>query len=204
MAEFAALRALAFGASLGLAVGPIALLIVNVGLRHGMRRASACALGVAGADFSFALLALAAGAQLERLLSDQRTVFELASAVLLAGLGIWLAASTWRRNARMSSAPPDANPSIGFVGTYLLTLANPLTIVLFLSFSGQLPLAGAPVAVLGYAILIFLGSAPLQLAYAAMGAGLRTGLPPAWVHRANLVSALAITGFGVFGIWRVF
>lgn len=202
MADFAALRALAFGASLGLAVGPIALLIVNVGLIHGMRRAAACALGAASADFSFALLALMAGAQVERLLSNQRTVFELASAMLLAGLGIWLAASACMRNARMGSASPDASYSIGLVGAYLLTLANPLTIVLLLSFSGQLPLADAPAAVLGYAALIFLGSLPLQLTYAAVGAGLRTGLPPAWARRANLVSALAITAFGAYGIWQ--
>lgn len=202
MADFAALRALAFGASLGLAVGPIALLIVNVGLTRGMRRAAACALGVAAADFSYALLALAVGAQLEGLLRNQRTVFELATATLLLGLGIRLAASAWARSAAPVAAMRKAELSIGMGGAYLLTLANPLTIVLFVSFSGQLPLAGEPAATLAYAVLIFLGSLPLQIAYAAVGAGLRTAMLPAWVHRANLVSALAITTFGGYGIWQ--
>lgn len=201
MAEFAGLRALAFGASIGLAVGPIALLIVNVGLTQGLRRASACALGAAAADFSYALLALALGAQLESWLLDQRTAFELSSGALLLVLGIRLAMSARRCVAR-SKAPADASHSIGIGATYLLTLANPLTILLFVSFSGQLPLAGAPAATLGYALLIFLGSLPVQLVYAMLGSTLHSSLSPTGVRRANLAAALAIAAFGVYGMWR--
>ena len=198
MTDFSALRAIAFGASLGLAVGPLALLIVGIGLRRGFRRAAACALGVACADFTYALLALAAGAQIERLLTPWRTVFEQASGLILAALGLWLAASARRADDSGVATPR----SVGFTGAWLLTLANPLTVLLFAAFSAQLPVAGAPEAVLGYAALIFLGSLPLQLGYAATGALLHRGLPLHWAQWASLASALAIVGFGLYGVWR--
>jgi threonine/homoserine/homoserine lactone efflux protein len=126
------LRALFFGATVAAAIGPIALLIIHIGMRHGLRAALASAAGVAAADFVYAVLAFSAGSQLASLLEREQRTFALAASAALVGLGLWLAQGALREQG----APAENADArrIGFRGTLLLTLANPLTIVLFTGF----------------------------------------------------------------------
>lgn len=202
MHELAEIRALLFGASVGAAVGPIALLIVHVGASFGLRRGAECAVGVAAADFTYALLALALGAQIEIALTLHGAAFEVGSACVLVVLGVWLAWTAWHNDRRAPDRLPAEATRPGFASAYLLTLANPLTLLLFAAFSGQVQLSGHWADTPRIAAFIFLGSLPAQLIYAGIGAGLRTLLAPALVLRANLVSATAIAAFGLYGIFR--
>ena len=133
------LRALLFGATIAAAIGPIALLIIHNGMRHGLAAALASAAGVAAADFVHAVLAFTAGSQLARLLEHDRPTLALAAAAALIGVGLWLAQDALRTQG--ATAERTHSRRIGFRGTFLLTLANPLTIALFTAFSGQLALA---------------------------------------------------------------
>ena len=54
------LRAFFFGVTIAAPVGPIALLLVHAGLNHRLSAALSGALGVALADFTYALAALSA------------------------------------------------------------------------------------------------------------------------------------------------
>src|SRR3972149_5064043 len=66
---------------------------------------------------------------------------------------------------RLAAGPPaERAPArrIGFRGTFLLTLANPLTIALFTAFSGQLALSARWSGALYFAAFIFAGSLPEQ------------------------------------------
>jgi len=196
------LRALLFGATIAAAIGPIALLIIHNGMRHGLAAALASAAGVAAADFVYAVLAFTAGSQLARLLEHDRPTLALAAAAALIGVGLWLAQGALRPQAA-AEAGADA-PRIGFRGTFLLTLANPLTIALFTAFSGQLALPTRWTGALYFAAFIFAGSLPVQACYALFGAAAGRLAPDQRVVRAlNAASGVGIALFGVYGLARV-
>lgn len=203
MNELAEVRAFLFGLALGAAVGPIALYIIHVGLNRGARPAVDCALGVAVADFTYAVVALALGARLEGWLASYRPVLSGGSSTILVALGAWLGWVAWTRPPARYDETRYAGRVAGFATTYALTLANPLTILLFVSFAGQLHLTRQWEDVPYYATFIFLGSLPAQLAYAFVGAGMHKLLQPAAIRWMNLVSALAIGAFGAYGIWKL-
>ena len=191
-------RAFLFGAAIAAPVGPIALLLIHVGLNHRLAAALRAALGVALADLTYALLALAAGAELARRLEAHQYAFRVASSGLLIVLGVWLAANSVLRadTAASTSAPRAPGP----LELYLLTLANPLTIVLFAAFSGQMSIQRDFGAVLHGSLWLFLGSLSVQTAYAGFGAVLRRWIAaPEAVRKINALSGIVIA---VFGAWE--
>jgi threonine/homoserine/homoserine lactone efflux protein len=191
------LRALLFGLTIAAPVGPIALLLVHIGLNHRLGAALRAALGVAVADLTYAVVALSVGAALASALSAHRLELQLFSSLLLLALGIWL-------GHRALRGPQDSGPlaqrAPGMVRLYLLTLGNPLTIVLFVGFAGQLHATGAVEIVLDAASL-FAGSLAVQMAYAGFGAALQRWLTNARVVRAfNAASSAGIALFGLYGL----
>ena len=195
------LRALLFGATIAAAIGPIALLIIDNGMRHGLRPALSSAAGVASADFLYAVGAFAAGSGLAVLLERERQGFALAAGAVLIGVGLWLVMGALRPQA--NGGRREAARRIGFGAAFLLTLANPLTIVLFAGFSGQLALSAGVRDALVFAACIFAGSLPVQACYALFGAAVRRFAPDARIIRAlNLLSSLGIIAFGAYGIAR--
>jgi threonine/homoserine/homoserine lactone efflux protein len=198
-----ALRAFLFGVTVAAPVGPIALLLIHTGLNHRLAAALAGALGVALADFTYALVALSAGAGMAELLHGHQRDFQLASSILLAVLGLWLTTEAARKAAPASDAGGAQARDPGLLRLYLLTLANPLTILLFVGFSGQMAVSGSAGAVLYGAVFLFLGSLVVQVAYASFGAALQRWLTtPATVRAFNATSGLIIAAFGLYGLWH--
>ena len=199
-----ALRAIGFELAIAAPIGPIALLLIRTGLTRPLAAALGAALGVALADFTYTLLALSAGSGLALLLQSHWQLFRGASSALLLVLGIWLAAGALRRPIAGSAAPDSGQSRVpGLVQFYLLTLANPLTVLLFVGFSGQMAVAGGPGTVLRNALLLFSGSLAVQVSYAAFGAALQrlikhTGL----VRSLNAAGGLAVAAFGAYGLWQ--
>jgi threonine/homoserine/homoserine lactone efflux protein len=197
-----ALRAFLFGVTIAAPVGPIALLLIHIGLNHRLSAALAAALGVALADLTYAVLALAAGSGVFALLHAHDRTIRLASSALLILLGLWLAA----RALRTPAAPTDGaqqpkNRAPSLVQLYLLTLANPLTILLFVAFSGQMTVRAGVGAVLYGSLWLFLGSLTVQTGYASFGAALRRWVTTASAVRSiNAMSGFAIAAFGVWGM----
>ena len=195
------LRAFLFGATIAAAVGPIALLVIHTGTRHGLRVALAAAGGVAAADFVYAVAAFAAGTGLAALLESGRRGLALAAGALLLCVGLWLARSAIRVPRGEGRAREPRR--IGFAATFLLTLANPLTIVLFAGFSGQLALSASLPLALYFAAFIFAGSLPVQVCYALLGAFVRvTALEPRLIRALNVASAAGVALFGLYGMLR--
>ena len=193
------LRALFFGATVAAAIGPIALLIIHNGMRYGLAAALASAAGVAAADFVYAVVAFAAGSQLAGVLEREQRIFGITAATALVGLGLWLAQGA----LRPQGAPAEHTHArrIGFRGTFLLTLANPLTIALFAAFSGQLALSARWTGALYFAAFIFAGSLPVQACYALFGAAAgRLAPDPRVVRALNAASGAGIAMFGVYGL----
>ena len=194
------LACLLFGLTLAAAVGPIALLIINTGLTTGVGAAMAAGLGAATADLIYALLAFTLGSLLLPTLSLYEHELQFGSAWMLIALGIWM---IWRAVHAGQNPLPAARsaPASGpFLSTLLLTLVNPLTIVLFASFAAQrldsnigLGLAA------GMAVALFLGSLLVQWTFAIGGAALATVIKG---HGARLcLNGLSGLGIALFGVY---
>ncbi len=196
------LHAFLFGVSLAIAIGPIALLIIHNGLNHGMSVAVRSAVGAATADLLYSLVAFIIGARVVAALSTHERAIHVVSGAALIGVGLWLAARAARpaRTADEMRKPADPKRA-GFRVTLLLTLANPLTLAIFLGFAGQLSLGGDSRAAVFLSFCVFMGSLLVQMMFALLGVSLGK-----WVtdRRAigvlNFVSAVAIIAFGVKGV----
>jgi threonine/homoserine/homoserine lactone efflux protein len=197
----ALLKSLLFGLTIALAIGPIALLIVNYGVTRGFAAAARSAFGAGLADFSYALVAFVAGDFLVARLAAHRMVFEIVAAGVLVFFGLYLLTSALRAQGPVGAAPA-AGARNELATTYGLTLFNPLTLIAFAGFAGQLPLAGSAARAFLLAAAVFAGSILVQLALAATGAQLGRWLRSAVVLKSlNVASGLGILVFGLIGLW---
>ncbi|MGH8262327.1 MAG: LysE family translocator [Steroidobacteraceae bacterium] len=201
MTAAALLKSLLFGLTIALAIGPIALRIVNYGVTRGFAAAARSATGAGLADFTYAIVAFVAGDLLVARLQAHRTVFEIVAAGILLLVGIYMLVSTLRAHAPVGAAPATGTRN-ELVNTYGLTLCNPLTLIAFAGFAGQLPLAGSSARALVLAAAVFIGSIVVQLALAAAGAQLGRWLRGATALKLlNVASGLGILAFGLIGLW---
>jgi threonine/homoserine/homoserine lactone efflux protein len=196
------LHAFLFGVSLAIAIGPIALLIIHNGLNHGVSLAVRSGFGAATADLLYSLVAFLVGVRVVATLNAYEREIHLVSGLALIGVGVWLGANTLLLARRTGATEARADRGgAGFWATLLLTLANPLTLAIFLGFAGQLSLGRDNSTVVFLSFCVFLGSLAVQLTFAVLGASLGK-----WItdRRAigvlNFVSALAIIAFGLRGV----
>ena len=197
-----ALDAFLFGFSLAIAIGPIALLIIYNGINHGARLAVQSGFGAAIADLLYSLVAFLVGTRVVAMLNAYEREIHLLSGLALIGVGIWLGTKALRLgHATETTEARTASYGAGFWATLLLTLANPLTLAIFLGFAGQLSLGGDNRTAVFLSFCVFLGSLAVQLTLALLSASLGK-----WItdRRAisvlNFLSALAIMAFGVRGM----
>jgi len=192
-------KALAFGAILAGSIGPIALLIIETATRRGVAAGCFAGLGAALADLAYALLAFTMGALLLPLLDAHVTAIRVACAALLIGLGL---AMLLRRAGPAAAASAPRPAARALLPTFLLTLVNPMTLVVFAGFVPQLPVAGSLQTAAWLAGALFVGSLLVQLAFAMAGALLGAVLPGArWQRLIGRASALGVLAFGLSGLY---
>lgn len=199
--DFEIIKAFIFGITIAIAVGPIAILIINSGIRYGLPYAVSCGLGAAFADFSYAFIAFTIGAVLLTYLAQFEELLSLISSCLLILIGVWLSFKAIKaRKSNLNDNNTVPKKSSGFLKLYLLTMSNPLTIVIFIAFSGQIS-AGTPLDVLLLAIAVGLGSFVIQALLAFFGATLKKIIQnQQFLILLNLLSGLIIATFGFFGL----
>ena len=196
------MRAFVFGLTLGVAIGPIALLILNFALTRGFLVGAACAIGSTGADFIYAVLAFGAGHVLSPVLEAHRALFGGIAGIALLAIGARVFTDGIRdvrgRKVEAAIAKKERNP---VMTTFLLTLVNPMTILGFAAFGAQLDLSGSWLAVLGNALAAVAGTCSVSVAIAAAGGALAPILKRSnaigWL---NIASGAAIAAFGVAGL----
>ena len=193
-------EAFLFGLTLALAIGPIALLILNTGLRFGMLTGLRSALGAAVGDLFYAAIALCAGAALAPVLDVHRTLFQPAASLLLLGIGLRMLISALQ-------PPQDGQPGIvgkvgrPFLTTFGLTIVNPLTILAFAGFAARSGRHLDPASIIIYTLALFAGSLSVQVFLALGGAALGTLLrQPVCLRMLNIASASGVIVFGVTGL----
>ncbi|RQU33788.1 lysine transporter LysE [Burkholderia cenocepacia] len=192
-----------FGLMIALSVGPVALMIANYGMRAGTATGVRAAIGVAVADGCYAVVAFTIGALLAGTLASHLSLFRLVGACVLLAMGarmLWQALRDRRRTLDGDVPPPPGNRP--FMSMFFVTLANPLTILLFYGYATAA--AGAHRHWLLGAACVFAGSLAGQLVFAFGGSAIgRFVKSPAWLAASHGVAALVVLGYGVAGLMRV-
>lgn len=194
------LKSLAFGLFVAASIGPIAILIIGTAAARGLWPGVFAATGAALADFAWALIAFVAGARILPLLTAQSTAIRIGSSLVLVGFAI---AMILREFAARAADPQEERAAAGaLLPTFLLTLVNPATLVVFAGFVPQLPLVGSTATATRLAFGLFLGSLSVQLALAVSGWLLGATLPGrGWQRSISLMGAAGVLAFGLAGLW---
>ncbi len=194
------LKALAFGLLVAASIGPIAMLILATAAARGLWPGVFAALGAALADLTYALLAFSAGAWALPFVEAEARSIRIGSSLVLIGFAIVMFRRSFKAGAARSAPPRAALGTL--LPTFLLTLLNPATFVIFAGFVPQLPVAGAPALAAWLAFGLFLGSLFVQLALAASGWLLGAALPGrGWQCSIGVAGAAGILAFGLAGLW---
>ncbi len=189
-----------FGLTVAAAIGPIALLILNTGLRFGLNAGVRSALGAAVADLLYAIGAAFAGAAVVAAIAEHEFALKVAASIVLVAIGLYLLWGAFRTSGGAEKTPQRERP---FLTTLALTLVNPLTLIVFASFVMQRDARAASDA-LGLVAGIFLGSLTVQLALAFGGTGLGWIFSnPRTIQALNVLSGAGIAAFGVVGLARL-
>ena len=160
------------GYGIAIPIGPIGIIILELGTRRGFRVAFFAGLGTASADLIYATIASLAGTFLAQILAPFALLIRVVSAAALIALGAWL----FYRGVRFSRpTEPSRFASGNCLNTYCLllglTLLNPITVTYFTSLilGLRMSVAGLGVDVSFFIAGAFLASLSWQSLLACIG-----------------------------------
>ena len=194
------LKGLAIGFSIAAPVGPIGLLCIRCTLVHGRLNGFLCGLGAATADACYGVVAALGLSAVTTLALGAQPWLQGAGGLFLLGLGL----KTLRAAPSQPSSPATVDAAAlaaGYSSTFLLTLANPMTILSFLGIFAGLGVGAASGGTLaaGWLVLgVFLGSAAWWLALSVATGWLGARLRQGGLRTVNVASGLVIAGFGAW------
>jgi threonine/homoserine/homoserine lactone efflux protein len=193
-------KAFAFGFVLAASVGPIWVLCFRRTIAQGVLSGIVSGLGVALADGLYAAVAAFGLKVVSEPLIAQRVWIAGGGSLVLAWLGVkTLLAKPVSLDAQHGNAhaPGFARQ---FASTFLLTLANPPTIVAFAAVFASVGLAVGSDHVVAALLVagVALGSALWWLILAIGAASLRACLGPRFLRAVNIVSGLLLVGFAAW------
>jgi putative LysE/RhtB family amino acid efflux pump len=191
-------KGLVLGFSIAAPVGPIGVLCFRRALDQGFWPAVAGGLGTAVADAAYAAVAAFGITVISTLLLDYQRALAIVGGMAL----LWLGARALRtRPAERPASAGDRGLAPMFVATFLLTLANPSTILSFAAVFAGLGLIGAMRGTAAAGVLtlgVFAGSMLWWVLLSGTVSALRTRVPRTalvWVNRA---SGLLLGAFGIY------
>lgn len=190
------LKGFAVGFAIAVPVGPIGVLCIRRSLAHGAQAGLAVGMGAAFADAFYGAVAGFGLSTVSAHLLAMEEVLGIVGGLVLITLGL-----------RTVLAEPSHTPASvtgkslwsAFLGTFLLTLTNPATILSFLAIFAGLGLAtelsplGASVFVLG----VLLGSAAWWLILSNVAGSLRGHMNRDWMQTLNRLSGSLVLLFGL-------
>lgn len=190
------LTGVAAGLAIAMPPGAIAALIIQTGLRAGVRPALAAGFGAATVDLCYVSLAVALGAAVMPLLGPAEVALRAAAGLSLVAIGLLGVL----RNRRTAPSGGSAAGGADLMRTYLrfvaLTLVNPATLAYFVAIAlglGAEVLTNVPAFVAG----VFLASASWQSLLAVIGGSLHDRLD---LRLRSLVAVIANLIVLVLGI----
>ena len=132
MSVDAFLSGIVAGYGIAIPVGPISILILELGLHRGFRIAFSAGAGAASADLIYATVAAAAGTFLVAILAPFGSVLRVGSALALIVMGAWLLHRGRKVSGAANGSRFHAASCLQTYGMVLgLTLLNPVTVTYF-------------------------------------------------------------------------
>lgn len=213
------IKGIVIGLVIAAPVGPIGFLCISRTLEYGTVIGLATGLGAAAADAVYGAVAAFGLMQVAVALSEQDTLLRVGGGAVLILIGLRSLVMAERRQRKLAAKAIDPGPGIKVAGrqlgaglpgyfssSFLLTLANPATILGFLAFFAAVGWArdletktAATILVVG----VFLGSAVWWLGLALATALLSHHMGEhqrVWLQR---ISGVVISGFGAFAVASV-
>ncbi|QBD76223.1 LysE family translocator [Ktedonosporobacter rubrisoli] len=193
------MRGLLIGLPLAATIGPMSILCIQRTLHKGYRYGLASSLGVASADATYGSIAGFGLTVLISLLLSWQFWIHLLGGMALIFLGVKILLS---RPAEKAATERAHNLPGAYLSTYLLTLANPLTILWFSAIFASIgsglqgSYAIATVVVIG----IFCGSATGICLVTGCAWLLRSRFTSNWLLWINRASGALIVLFGLFNL----
>ncbi|MBM3532632.1 MAG: LysE family translocator [Alphaproteobacteria bacterium] len=190
------LKGLLLGLSIAAPVGPIGVLCIRRALEAGFWPGVAGGLGTAVADAVYAAIAAFGLTAVSSLLVQAQGVLSVVGGIALIWLG-WVAIAG-KPPETAADAPMTRSLWPTFVSTFLLTMANPATILTFAAIFAGLGLATADTSA-GAAILVtgvLLGSLLWWAILSGAVCTLRQRISPTVILWINRASGLLLAGFG--------
>lgn len=189
-------KGLVLGVAIAAPLGPIGALCINRTLERGFWAGVAGGLGTAIADGCYALLAAAGFTALGAILGWVELPLQVLGGLFLLYLGI----QGLKPRARVSAASVDARGLFSTtVATFLLTIANPATILSFAAIFAGLGLAAGQGGATGMLLVagVFLGSLAWWFFLSGVVSLLRKRLPDSFSILVGRVSAVILIVFGL-------
>ncbi|SDT61959.1 LysE family transporter [Actinoplanes derwentensis] len=119
------------GYGIAVPVGGIGVLIVGLSARISLRVGAAAGLGAATADGIYALVAVAGGAAVARVVAPIAEPLRWTGATVLLALAAWTAWTAIRSSGVKERDERPATPLRAYLGVLGLTLLNPATVIYF-------------------------------------------------------------------------
>lgn len=191
-------QGIVIGVSIAAPVGPIGVLCIRRTLAEGRLVGLATGLGAATADGLYGFLAAFGLAAASSWLNGGQRWLEMAGGLFLCYLG-WSAYRSLPAD-KSTERVLDSGLLRAYASTFLLTLANPMTIMAFLGILAGLGLAVAESSLHGALLVagVVLGSASWWLILSAAVSLLRSRFTDAHMRWINRLSGLVIMGFGIY------
>ncbi len=191
------------GLLLGLAVaaplGPIGVLCINRTLERGFWTGMAGGLGTALADAVYASVAAISFSTFAGVLARINAPVKIVGGLFM----LWLGWQSLRLKPSRAAAQVGARDVLGIVAaTFLLTIANPMTILSFAAIFAGFGLASAPIFtnVVSVVAGVFLGSLLWWLVLSGGVALLRRRVSERFTIWITYISGLILIGFGFYAL----
>jgi len=188
------------GFSVAAPVGPIALLIMRRSLNEGRLSGFVSGLGAATADLVCGLVAALGISAFTALIASHHAALQLVGGLFM----IWLGVHAFKaKDPTTATQRPlhERNLFLAYIFTFLLTMANPLTLLAMMGIVAATGIGGPAYSHLDTVILgggIFLGSATWWLLLSNLAGWLGRTLGHRVLHVINMIAGTLIVGFGAW------
>ena len=203
------------GVPMLIVIGPIALLLVDQGVRHGIRGGSPAPLGVALGDVALAVVVAVAGTALASVLTPVAGWFRLVAALLLAGLAVHavhlarasgdrpgasgagggrLAVAGGGEAVVVEAVDVEVRPARLVSAFAALTIVNPLTLLVYV---GLVVSGSAGVGTVGWVLGMGVASLVIHGGWVGVGHVVGTAMPDGAMRVVRYAAAGLLAGFAM-------
>lgn len=197
------LKAMLIGIAIAAPVGPIGFLCIKKTIEFGFKEGLAVGVGAALADATYGLIAAFGLSAIMHILITSASVIKLCGGILLLYLAYReLKSST--QNAVNSTTVSKRSKLQLIIEVFLLTIANPMTILTFIGIFASIS-NGPATALESFTMVlgIFLGSMIWWVVLASIIVKIKHRLPQAWLNYIKYLSAIILTGFGIYTLFSL-